>query len=385
MKMMTMIFRAEEPQATINWSWLFFFFFFHTIIAKAQTWKLETNGQVGYHIAIHPNYPRLQNPTSAGELSVLQATQGNSIWSILYGYPTVVYSLSYQTLGNPAVLGNAVSLVPALDFELWQSKRWSWRGRVGWGVGFIDKHYHSFDNPTNIVIGTTVNACFSLRTALLYRLSSHWQLLLGGGITHYSNARLTIPNLGANIPFASLGIQYTLGLPQAIEVEKNQEKIKELPTLQQGIRPYLELGLGLTERGGTQGVKYPVYILQAGVSRRMSRISKLSIGVEYLYNHATYNFDRNNGGVAYQHFDYSRIAVLLTHELLFGHWGFVSGLGVYTNTHRYQRSLLVAKLGFNLYLQNYFKRQQHQVWVGCHVRAYGGEAELVQLVLGYNF
>jgi len=350
---------------------------------NAQQWGGEVNGQVGYNIPIHPHYPSIGPPSYTAEVALLHRPK-KRIWYALYGQPTVAFTAAYQTLGNQQVLGEAFYLVPSLDFNLFKAGRFSLQGRVGWGAGITTKKYDSFTNPSNIVIGSHINACVSLRARARYRLGKAWHLLLGGGITHYSNGRFTLPNLGVNIPFGQIGVQYLL--PSKISTDSlRQQLTKDLPTLNQSFRPFLTIGLGFTEVETSRGPKYPIYRFTVGVSRMMARISKLSVEFEYMYNNAVLAFDQHVGTVPYRHFNYARLSFLVTHELLFGHWGFLTSVGAYLNNHRYRRSPIVTKIGFNFYLHNYFKHIPHQLWVGCHVRAYAGEAELVEFVLGYNW
>lgn len=365
-------------------AFLFIFLLLGSTLLYAQQYALETSYQFGSNLPIHPKYPKIQNYSHTGEITLLQHTQAKKIWSILYKQPTVAYSFAYQTLGNEDVLGNAFYVVPSLDFKTFEIGRLDMRARIGWGVGLITKQYNSFSNRENIVIGSPINACVSIRALFRYRILETLHIQLGGGITHYSNGGFTNPNLGINIPFVQIGLQYSFSKPPVSD-SLSKQLIRVLPRLNQQIRPFIRIGLGLTEAASSKGPKYPVFSIALGVSRLMARISKLSLSVEYLYNTAPYAFDRQNGAVDLKHLNYARLATLLTHELLFGHWGLITGVGVYFNKHRYQRSLIVSKVGFNFYLKNYFKKMKHQLWIGCHVRAYAGEAEFVEVVLGYNW
>lgn len=350
----------------------------------AQQYALELNYQLGTNIPIHPKYPTVEDYSHTGEITLLQHTQANKIWTILYGQPTVAYSFAYQTLGNEAILGNAFYFVPSLEFEAFKVKRLDMRIRIGWGGGVMTKRHNFFYNKKNIVIGSSLNACVSLRALFRYRILDAVHLQIGGGITHYSNGGVTNPNLGINIPFAQIGIQYNFQ-KSAVSDSLSKQIIAQLPSLNQSFRPFVKIGLGLTETASARGPKYPIYSVAFGLSRLMARISKLSLSVEYLYNTSPYAFDRQNGAVELKHLNYARFSISATHEFLFGHWGLVTGIGAYLNKHKYQRSVVLGRIGFNFYLQNYFKTVKNQLWLGCHVRTYAGEAEFVEVLLGYNW
>ena len=105
-------------------------------------------------------------------------------------------------------MGNAFSLIPAMDFNVFEYKRLSMQVRIGWGAGVVTKKFDGLTNPANIAMGAHLNACATVRTVFRYRIGENVQLLLGGGITHYSNGGIVIPNLGSNIPFGQVGLQY---------------------------------------------------------------------------------------------------------------------------------------------------------------------------------
>lgn len=351
---------------------------------QAQQTAIGLHYQLGSNLPIHPNYPDVRPATHAFELSILRKTSNRYYWTRLYKRPTIVYSLGYQSLGNAAILGHAFYAIPQLEFDILQHKKLSWRWRLGWGFGLVTKTYNSFNNPQNIVMGAHLNACATLQTHLHYELNKRWILQLGLGINHYSNGGFVTPNLGINIPFAQVGVQYIF----QTKLDSNTTPLTDKVLLNRRYRPitpFITIGLGMTESVATRGPKYPVYLISLGAARRMAEISKLSLSVEYSYHTASYAFDLNKRTTPPKHWDYARLSILATHEFIFGHWGFLTAAGVYLNDHRYRRSVIVTKIGFNAYLNNYFKRHRHQLWLGVHVRAYAGEAESVELVLGYNW
>ncbi len=147
------------------------------------------------------------------------------------------------------------------------------------------------------------------------------------------------------------------------------------------------LGLGLTQNYAG-GPKHAVYMAAVGVSKFLARISKISLSFEGLYHSGFYAFDQHNAGrLQLQHKNYMRYSCWIGHELIFGHLGVYFSLGSYLSKHRFEqkRHKFSAKVGFNLYLNNYFKKFDHQLYLGAYVRAYGGAAELFELNIGYCF
>lgn len=359
----------------------------HLPQAQAQQLGLEINYQGGYNIPIHPRYPTIQAPSHGLEVAVLKTPKKERLWAALHQYPQIAYLMGYQSLGNAEVLGHAVYAVPSLNFRVFQAGAFQGQFRIGWGLAYVTKSYHSVFNAQNIVMGAALNACATVRFLTHYQVHPSWKVFLGLSATHYSNGGFVHPNLGINIPAIQVGLQYEWGEKTDLSAQKKyrQELLAQLPAFDKKIRPYIRIALGGTEMATSQGVKYPIYGLTLGASKLLARTSKIRLGVDYLYNTAPRAFEQHQGFNALKHWDYARLSIVAGHELLFGHWGLLSNLGVYLNTHKFQRSLLTAELGFNFYSKNYLKQQQQQFWLGCHVKTYGGEAEFVQLVLGFQW
>ena len=355
--------------------------------SQAQQLGLEINYQAGYNVPIHPRYPQIQAPSQGLEIAVLKKAKKERWWAALHQYPEIAYLMGYQSLGNADVLGHAFYAMPSLNFRVFQAGAFQGHFRIGWGLAYLTNSYHSVFNPQNIVMGAALNACATVRFLTHYQLHPSWRIFLGLSASHYSNGGFVHPNLGINIPAVQVGVQYEWGEGPTL-AEKKQYRaqlLAQLPAFDKTIRPFVRLALGGTELSTSQGVKYPIYGLAVGASKLLARTSKIRLGVDYMYNTAPRAFDQHQGTRVLPHWDYARLSIMAGHELLFGHWGLVSNLGVYLNAHRFQRSLLTAELGFNFYSSNYLKRQRQQFWLGCQVRTYGGEAEFVQLVLGFQW
>ena len=355
----------------------------------AQSTGVELNYQGGYNVPIHPNYPTIESPSQGVELAVLYHPKKKRLWSILHNRPQITYLLGYQTLGNRSVLGRAVYLVPSLNFRVFKIGVLDGQVRIGWGLAYMTHSFHSIYNPKNIVMGAKINAYATVRFLTRYAITPHWRIFLGLSASHYSNGGFVKPNLGINIPAAQIGVQYEFGGVDTCSRSDNrrarQALLAELPPFLKTVRPFVRVSLGGTELATSQGVKYPIYGVSLGVSKLLARTSKVRLGLNYLYNTAPRAFDQHKGTRTLQHWNYARLSIVAGHELLFGRWGLLSNLGVYLHAHRFQRSLLTAELGFNFYSKNYFKQQGQQFWLGCHVRTYGGEAEFVQVVLGFQW
>lgn len=115
--------------------------------------------------------------------------------------------VAYHDLGNPEELGNPFS------FYLFQgsriarfSSRLSLNYEWNLGLSFGWKPYDEFMNPSNVVIGSRVNAYIDLDFYLNWVLSRHCDLNAGVTLSHFSNGNTKYPNAGLNVIGARLGV-----------------------------------------------------------------------------------------------------------------------------------------------------------------------------------
>lgn len=345
--------------------------------------------QVGHGVFIHsgsiiPNnvvFPEVKSPSLAVEYRYTNETTAKKmVWPAYYGYPTLGVGVIAQTMGNDDVLGRAYGVMPSLTFHLIRKEKFSLGLGAGLGVAASDRPYDKLDNPTNNIIGSPVNAFGMSHLLTQYQVASHWQLQGGISVHHYSNGNLTSPNIGANLASITLGLIY-----QAQPNAKRQEKPDDLPEVNKRIKAFVRGGFGLTEKQ-LDGPKYPAYMLSAGVSRRMSRISTLSTGFEIVYNEQQRRFLEHVEPTADNaRRQATRYVWIISHELGFGHLSLLTEGGLYLGKHYGQRSPFSSKVGFLAYPVNILKHNGPTPYAGIAVRAYFGEAELVECMVGVRF
>lgn len=136
----------------------------------------------------------------------------------------LAYPKSYQGIGMVrhqynSMLGNPLSAyifqgAPIAELGRYVSLNYEWN----LGLAFGWNHYDQKTNPQNRVIGSKVTAYINADLYVSIRLSSHLDMNVGGGFSHFSNGNTTIPNNGLNTLNARLGLAYYLNrLPREME------------------------------------------------------------------------------------------------------------------------------------------------------------------------
>jgi hypothetical protein len=342
---------------------------------QAQSSALGVGLQWGKSIANHPRYPALRPSVAALELQY-QLNTATSFWQQYYPKTRLSILFNYQQTGNAAVLGHAWAVAPMLSFELRSKNSFSLNAQVAWGLAYVSKRFDSFDNPSNIVIGSYLNAFASARLQAGYQIGA-WQPRLSLLVSHYSNGNYNSPNLGINLASVELGLNYHW--QKEIGYEGVAKEIK-----QPQFSPFIQIGLGATSRI-SRGPIFPVYVISTGLHWQYHPRAFAGAALEYSINTAVYAFRQHNSLGAFRRAEFDRYCFWLNHEFLFGRVGFQTLGGIYLNKHIEQRSIFATELGLNFYLKNPYFYHRHQTWIGVHVRAYMGLAEFVMLQVGYKW
>lgn len=353
-------------------------------LATPTLWaqSLGINYQAGYTVPNNPDFPPLRQ-AAQGITVEYQFRPRPQRWTQYYrAYWTL--GASYQTTGNARVLGDAYGVLPSWNFPIWQRPRARWVLGLGWGLAYLSKHYDSFENPTNTVIGSHWNAFALARCTYQRRFAPHWLGQIYAGVAHYSNGGSASPNLGINVPLLGAGLVYQWQPLESLQSLPRYRSDSTRAAYAKRFAPFVQLSVGVTDYGN-RGAKFPVYVAYAGLSRQVSPTNKIGLGLEYVWHSGLYELYRLSESTMPPSQQFQRWCVLAQHEFLVGNWSFLTAGGIYINKHLAQRSLFASKIGVHYYPRSWFKHQHHQVWTGVHVRAYFGEAEFVEGVLGYLF
>jgi hypothetical protein len=70
--------------------------------------------------------------------------------------------------------------MPFIQFWIFRTKTVDMYFRAGFGAGVLSKHYNAIDNPTNNVIGSTINNITQFKIGFEWKLSPHVYLKTSG-------------------------------------------------------------------------------------------------------------------------------------------------------------------------------------------------------------
>ncbi len=178
----------------------------------------------------------LKGSNSAGEVinnattlrlkyALQQSGNPNAIGS--YSGIGVGVVLTSELLGKP-FLAYIVQGAPLINF----SRRLSLNYELQLGAAFGWKAYEAKVNAANHVVGSEVTAYIGADVFFRYALARHWDLNVGYGYTHYSNANLKMPNEGLHMMGCRASVAYYFNRKEEI----SQASLLSAPTLPRGKR-----------------------------------------------------------------------------------------------------------------------------------------------------
>lgn len=132
-----------------------------------------------------------------------------------------IYAGAYQGIGVAHFgFGNRSELGDPSAVYLFQgariarlSPRVSLNYEWNFGLSFDWEPYDHDTNPSNIVMGSKINAYLNVDTYIRWALTRRLDLDLGLSLTHFSNGNTKFPNAGLNAAGLKAGVTYNFGKP----------------------------------------------------------------------------------------------------------------------------------------------------------------------------
>lgn len=334
-------------------------------------------------------------------------------WAAWLGFPKTGVSLSAYDFGNTDKIGRAYTLMPFMEFNL--SKKIDLL--TGVGLSYIDTQYNEVSNPFNRAISTDLN--WSFKSFIYFDVfksqSTDWRF--GLGYVHHSNGHTRLPNQGLNSFLASISASFNSN-----QTNSNTElSINKTPTRQTYYS--IRAGIGQNVLSEIFNDKKEVYSFAISAGRIHNNTFKFGGGIYYRFYEHYYDYIKNDEELVNtlypifkeSPFSYaSNLGIFGTAELLLGHLGVEVDIGLniskpfykidwmlnqgydYQNaqgetvvvlgeldTYYEIKRTISSKLGIKYYFITNNKAPKHNFFIGAHINANLGQADLTELSFGY--
>lgn len=294
-------------------------------------------------------------------------------WDNCHCFPRIGASLGLHEYGNSSVLGIGIPLYAYLEPWYQLSDKWYLNLRGGAGLSYNNRPYHPENNPMNLSYSLPINAFVTVGLGAGYQATQRLRLSLQARYNHVSNGSLSQPNKGLNYPSASLSADYGLRDFDFSGHEKNPYNPPEQKN------HFRLLTFASSKTGEIQGqiedrrrISYLVAGAELRYSRRVNKLSAITLGGEYINNQAyRKEIERKELGV-----DHQQLSLLMGHEFLLGRFVFSQQIGVYIYKQFHPTPGWYQRYGLHWYpLENFS--------IGTNIKVHGHVAEFLDARIGY--
>ncbi len=349
-------------------------FFYVTVLPQVQPFG---GAYLGGTLRIHPQYPAQTQPSWAISTGIERKIPDADHWTARYGYPRIRFSLSWAGLGNPDVLGQAIGGQIGLAHEFYSKRNWAFGGTVNIGLAWLSKPFDRQQNPGNTALGARFTNLTSGELYLVRQLT-RYQIRVGFAYWHYSSARARLPNLGINLPMATLTLARGKLTHGRLPVPNKEDLDIDAWAW------YLRGGLGRVSRKVAGGPQHWIWGLSTWGSWQPGPKLRYVLGAKVFQERSLIAFFKDQD-FGFEHPSREAIgAVTFTGvEVMFGRFGLHLWLGPYLRRPELMPYTLFTELGGHYYLPHLLGG--NRLFLSAAVQAHGGDADFAEWGLGFRF
>ena len=270
--------------------------------------------------------------------------------------------------------------------------------RYGLGLACFTAPFDSVTNKKNFGAGSVFTWQYTVGANMNWKVSKNVNMQLGAIWYHASNSHTQLPNVGINNFAVYLGlVAYPGGRPTRTH-ERDTVGVDKKWHLN------FRFGSGWHEMGNAFGPagskKYPVYTGAIYTTRRVAKIMTAKIGFiyryypmyhEFLQQHKVFDSKltlRSSAFIVFVGADFllGRFAISLEAGVNVYKPAYLSFYNFYeksTPINYYTKQYLATRFGLNYYLLDPYLHPRNNVFVGAYVSANSGQAEFLELNIGY--
>ncbi|MGZ3931981.1 MAG: acyloxyacyl hydrolase [Bacteroidia bacterium] len=274
------------------------------------------------------------------ELNFVKKTNGCRLWHLENNKPEVGICLNFIEWRNPSILGESFAIAPFTEIPLREIERSSRLIlRLAWGLAYVDKCFDPETNHKNIVIGSHFDAFVQFKWFWQFRLSDKLRIEPGIALTHISNGRFKVPNLGLNLISANLGMNYIL----APDVCKPKTDTNHVPPSKHEVMFWYSFGL--QETGNPNGTKYQAHTVSVNYYYNRRNTHKFGAGADIFYEQLYVRDLNDNGYPPKTALDQIRIGPKLCYAYNIGRISLPFEWGMYVGAKTSPEGIFFHRLG----------------------------------------
>lgn len=348
---------------------------------KLYTHNLFIEGKIhyGFLYAHHLELELFNAHFPAIEFSIQKQTFGKNKWERSYAYPIIGFACWFSNLGNSPNLGQAIGLMPFINFPLYRHKDFFFGFRFALGAGILTKKFDRIENYKNIAIGTYLNAAINLMFEARYRINSWLTASAGISLQHFSNGSLKMPNYGLNAPMINIGLAYW---PKQKNKEIGERFYPPTEPYSAVLQRYIEFDIGVAagykNMEAVLGQNFIIFHIYENTFYQVSRKSKVGLGLDLSYDPSHIKILEIQGDTLDTKLNILRPGINGAYQLMLGKLGFIFNIGYYLGGAEKSNGPLYEKFSLQYgFSQNFF--------LNLMLKVHFGRADYLGIGLGYKF
>lgn len=393
---------------------------FQTFQAHAQAekknwtrrWAIEAKGGWGYMIPCDEYAKEFIKSHHSSVYSVQMSHRSlvtdSCQYDQLFGFPSLSLGLIFAdyhriklqkaNTSYTSKTGYMLGAYASFSRDLFHSNKFSFNYTFENGLGWCSRPYDGFNNEDNELIGSPLSIYFGLGLYARYRITSQWELVLGGELKHFSNGAIDRPNKGINTTGISIGAKYYLQPTESIG--KVAFKTPFSPyffidlsagwDINSSMGEWLINNYHSTPDSPKYHTKdYKIYsgaTVHATAMYRYGRRYASGIGLDYTFFPHTNVLKEEDEKLGYHNQTYCKhsVAVVARHEIYYKRFTMYVGLAYYL--HRKQGGVATefGKPYYETLGIKYALTRNRNVYLGYHVKAHLLRADHMELNLGFR-
>ncbi len=326
----------------------------------------------GFLIAHRDYMANMEAHTMGFELNYVSNHTGWNSIDQKYKHLRWGFGASYFNLGNRETNGSVIDASLHVEANLKKRAKFQSSLRFGSGIGFLTKPYNFDLNRKNKAIGSRLNGKMQIIYNTYHTISPKHQLVLGIGVTHYSNGNFKRPNLGINMAHLSVGLIQHLNTPEF--------KSKDLPILfpKNGLEVMFayankQIAVADIRRFNIYAASFLAYYQHKNKPRAWRFGPEFFIDNTYPYEKFNPNSLKNK-----QLHEITEVAFKVGHEFQFGRIAVVTDLGTYLYRPNDYKKRVYFAIGFNYHFNK-------GIFVQSRLKSHMAVADYFYWGAGYRF
>lgn len=316
----------------------------------------------------------IEEDIAAFDINCSFPTYGEDYWEKMYRYPRAGFGYSFWNLGNDEVFGKAHALYGFVNIPFFKPKgKFSLNYEISFGASYLTKSFDPHENHLNRAISSHYNVYIHTGIDGKIKIKQRYEIVLGAGVTHFSNGKTHSPNYGINAGTVFLGLNYLIGnLP-------GDFKNPDPPFLSKRFSHTVIYAAGGKVYDNLMGKKYFISSLNYNFNYLLNHRRKIGMGADFFYDGSIREglAEENN----YPEEDVTkliRFGLHASHSVQYKNFVMGIQIGHYLYSKYTDLSLIYNRIAFQYFITNH-------LLLNISVKSHMAKADYIEWGIGYNW